>query len=248
MRTRAKGRGGPGAAALAMGALAAVLLAAPAGAGEAAAAEPGVIRTSGEAVVRAAPDRAEIDLAVVTRAAEAEAAARENARRQRAVTEALREALGESAELRTAGYGLRPDYRHPEEGEAPEIAGYTATSHVRAATGRLERVGPAVDAAIGAGANRVSSLRFTLEDETERRAEALRLAARRARAKARALAGALGLEIARVRELAESGAPGVPVRERALQLEAAEAGPATPVLPGTLELRAEVTLTAEIAE
>ena len=43
--------------------------------------------------------------------------------------------LGEEGELRTAGYVLHPDYCHPEEGEAPEIAGYTATnSSVRANT------------------------------------------------------------------------------------------------------------------
>ena len=108
----------------------------------------------------------------------------------------------------------------------------------------LSRVGRAIDAATASGANRIQALRFELKDELAARARALREAAVHARSKADALASALNLQIVRVLSLSEAGGPVVPMREAMLARAAADT--ATPIEPGTVEIRATVNLVVEV--
>src|SRR5690606_8835333 len=108
--------------------------------------------------------------------------------------------------------------------------------------------GAVIDAATKAGANQVQNIRFMLKDEQAVRAQALREATTKARAQAEAMASALGLKITRVLSVSDSG-PVVPVinemRMMAARAEAADVS--TPVIPGQIEVRANVTLTVEVA-
>ncbi|HWP24338.1 MAG TPA: SIMPL domain-containing protein, partial [Candidatus Binatia bacterium] len=157
-----------------------------------------VVTASGEAVINVEPDQAEIDVGVVTQARTAPDAAKENAAKLARVIAALKKQLGKNDEVKTAGYSLTPNYRYPREGGKPEITGYTATNVVRVRTANLDHVGKLIDAAMQAGANRVNRLVFTVQDEQGAQLQALRIASTKARAKAEAIAGALGLQIARV--------------------------------------------------
>jgi uncharacterized protein len=209
---------------------------------------PPVIRVSGESTISAKPDQAEINLGVVTQAETGEVAAAQNARKQDAVLAGLKQALGSGAEIKTISYSLTPNYRYPKEGGQPAISGYTASNVILAKTGELSQVGKAIDAAIKAGANNVQSLRFTLKDETAVRAQALKEAAVKARAKADALASALGLKIARVLLVDEGGQQVRPVYAEMgrMEMKAANAPP-TPIEAGSVEIEASVSLTVEIA-
>lgn len=111
----------------------------------------------------------------------------------------------------------------------------------------MKAVGEIVDSAIKAGANNVNGLEFMLRNEQEFRSRALREAATKARANAETLAAALGLKVARVLHVQE-GSPAVirPVREIAMQRMVADAASAIPMEPGTIEVRAQVTLTVEV--
>jgi uncharacterized protein YggE len=204
------------------------------------------IRVTGEAIIVARPDQALIDIGVVTQAQNAQDAASQNAQKQEAVISALRKALGAGADIKTTGYSLNPNYRYPERGGQPTITGYTASNTVEVKTGDIAQVGKVIDIATQSGANNIQSLRFMLRDEQAARANALREAAIKARAKADALAAALGLRVLRVLFVEESGqvAP-PPIYARA---EMAAAPAQTPVEPGTIDVRALVTLTVEIAQ
>ena len=206
---------------------------------------PAVIRVTGEATIDAKPDLAEINLGVVTQAETGQAAAAQNAKKQDAVLGELRKAMGAAAEIKTISYSLSPNYRYPKEGGQPTISGYTASNVVRVTTGELDRVGEVIDIATRSGANAVNSLQFTLKDEQAAASQALREAAIQARAKADALASALKVRIVRVLQAEEGGQPIRPMRLEAASFRGAEAAP-TPVEPGTIEVRATVTLTVEI--
>ncbi len=206
---------------------------------------PPSIRVSGEATITAQPDQARIDIGVTTQAQTAQAAAADNARRLETVLAELRRALGSGAEIKTVSYSLNPDYRYPKEGGKPTITGYTATNVVRVTLNDLTRIGQAIDAATQSGANQVQRLQFTLKDEQAAQSQALRAAAVKAKAQAEALAQALGLKIIRVLSVVESGAGVQPIM-RDVMLARAEAAASTPVEPGTIEVRATVTLTVEI--
>jgi uncharacterized protein YggE len=200
------------------------------------------IRTSGEAVVTAKPDRAQIDIGVVTQAATSQAAAEQNAKQIENTLSSLRGQLGAGADIKTIGYTLQPVYRYPREGGEPTITGYTATNTVRVTTDDLNAVGKVLDAATGTGANRIQNLRFTLKDKRAAQTQALREAAIEARGKAEALASELALKIVRVLSVVESGPVVIPVRD--LPFARAEAA-TTQIEPGTIEIRASVVLTVE---
>lgn len=203
---------------------------------------------TGEAVVQAQPDTAVLTLAVVTQNASASEAQAENASKTDAVLRAVRAAAGTGAEVRTSGYSLQPQYAY-REGVPPTITGYVARNAITVTTGELNRVGAVIDAASRAGANNVDGLAFILRNDAQARQRALSEATREAQAKARAVAQTLGGTVVRVVEVQEAGAfrPPVPLHAAEFgRMAAAQAAAPTPVEPGSLEIRAQVQLVAEV--
>jgi len=210
---------------------------------------PPSVTVTGEGIVTAEPDVAEIEIGVVTEAKAAPQASKENAAKLAKVIAEVKKLLGPGDEIKTLGYSLNPNYRYPREGGKPELTGYTATNVVRVRTGALQGVGSLIDAATQSGANKIQRLVFTLKDEDAAKHEALRNATAKAKSKAEDVARALGLKIARVLSVNEGEQAFRPVmRElRAGAVMAQEAAP-TPVEAGTVQIRSTVTLTAELAE
>jgi uncharacterized protein len=208
---------------------------------------PPVVRASGDGVVSLKPDQATVTIGVVTQATSADAAAAQNATQLTSVLKQLRSTLGSTADIRTSGYSLNPNYKYGN-GQSPTITGYTATNTVLVKIDDIARVGSVVDAATRTGANTIHGIEFGVKNEQAGRAEALKLAAQAARANANAIASALGLRVIRVRS-AESGQPvHVIPFQREFQARAADVVRApTPIEPGTLDFRATVTVTLEVA-
>ncbi len=203
---------------------------------------------SGDSIVKAEPDTAVLTLAVVTQNASASEAQAENASRTEAVVRAVRAAAGAGAEVRTSGYSLQPQFVY-KEGAPPSITSYIARNAVTVTMGELSRVGRVIDAASGAGANSVDGLGFTLRRDEQARRQALGDATREAVSKARLIAETLGGRFIRIVEVQESGTfrPPVPVYtgEYGRTAMSAQAAP-TPIEAGSLEVRAQVQLVAEI--
>lgn len=210
---------------------------------EAAVRMPPHIRTTGEATVTVRPDRAMIDVGVVTQADTSQTAVTQNALKLEATLARLRQLLGAGADIKTISYSVTPNYRYPREGGEPTIAGYTATNIVRVTLDDLSKVGNVIDTATQGGANQIQNLRFTLKDESTVKAQALREAAVKARASAHALASALDLTVVRVLSVVEAGSPVIPIRDVAF---AKAAGASTPIEPGTIEVNASVMITVEV--
>jgi uncharacterized protein YggE len=89
--------------------------------------------------------------------------------------------------LPSAGYSVSADYNDPKRAN-----GYVASSSLSAELSNLSLLGSVVDAALGAGANEVSDIRFLPKNEEAARARALELAVQRARSDAEVLAKAAG--------------------------------------------------------
>jgi len=210
---------------------------------------PPAIVASGDVTIAAEPDQAQIDLGVTTQARTAPEASKENAERVARVLTEVRKILAKGDEVRTSGYALNPQYRYPQGGK-PEIVGYMANNTVRVKLAKLDDVGRLIDAAMQAGANNVGRLLFTLKDEDAVRLEALRQASAKARAKTDAMAAALGLKVVRVLTVAEGERSMQPIMRQApmARSEAMAAAAPTPVEPGTVDVRATVTLTVEVGE
>lgn len=203
---------------------------------------------SGDSIVRSRPDTALVTVAVVTQAQTALAAQQENARKSEAVVRAVRAAAGAGAEVETSGYSLQPQYTY-RQNEQPLIQGYQARNGVNVTMGDLTKVGAVIDAATTAGANNVDNLSFTLRRDRPARDQALAEATRAALSKAQVIAQALGGRVTRVLEVQEATDQPRPVpiykteaMARAVSSDAAQ----TPVEIGTLDIRSQVQLVAEI--
>jgi uncharacterized protein len=208
------------------------------------------IRVTGDALVTAKPERAQIDVGVLTQEKQSQAAFSQNAKQLEAVTAALHKLLGPDADIKTTNYSLNPDYQYRPISAKPAVSGYTAVNVVRVTLDDLGKIGAVIDAATQAGANHVESVQFTVRDPQSLHVQALREAALKARASAEAIAAALNLKIVRIVSVEES-------RDSAIlpDVPAAEADPRPPGGPetppnqsGSIQASANVTLTAEVGQ
>lgn len=206
--------------------------------------DPRTVTVNASARVERAPDRAVATVAVETQAETAEAASQQNAQSMDAVLAALRN-LGVSGEaMRTTGYRLNPVYIPAERGETgPRVGGYRAVNMVEIRVDSLDELGAIIDAAIAAGANRVASLHFELQDMESARLEAIGLAVEKARREAEVVARAAGQRLGLPHSIQTSSEVPFPrpmYAERAVAMDMAQAQ--TPIESGTVTVTAHVTI------
>lgn len=206
------------------------------------AAPPPQIVTSASAEVQVTPNRATISIGVQSRAATAAQASAENSRRQRAVIDAIK-AKGVPAErISTSGFNVIPETRYDREGQqAPRTTSYLVSNMVNVDLQRIDLVGPVIDAALGAGANQINSLSFTVASADSARRVALTRAVEKARADAEAMARAAGGSLGELIELVASDAYMPPPRPLAMARMEAMQADAVPIEPGQEAIRASVT-------
>jgi uncharacterized protein len=204
---------------------------------------PPQIAVSGVGETRVTPDRAIINIGVLSRATTAAAAARENARKQQGIIDTLR-ALGIPREqISTTQFNVHPEMRHIPQSGRNEITGYSVNNTVRVEVRQLGQVAAAIDAALAKGANQINSLDFVVFNADEPRRRALAQAIERARLDAETMARAAGGSLGTLLELSTAYAP-VPVMRRDMMMATAARGQAdvaTPIEPGEEMIRAVVT-------
>ncbi|HTY54005.1 MAG TPA: SIMPL domain-containing protein [Candidatus Binataceae bacterium] len=207
---------------------------------------PHTIEVVGRGEVRVAPDLASLDFAIETHAKTADQAASDNAQLAQKVMQALQSKLGDKGKVWTLGYTLTPDYSDKPGEQTPKIIGYRAANSVHVETGAIDMTGGLIDAAIGAGANRVDSIDFGLRDESKARNEAITKAAKDAQTQAQTLANALGVKLKGVfRATTEGEERPMPRMARAVNFAAAANVP-TPIQPNQVTVPATVSLAYEI--
>jgi uncharacterized protein YggE len=126
------------------------------------------------------------------------------------------------------------------------ITGYRASHEVTIELDDFDLIALAIDRALGAGANELQGIEYSLTDDNSLRQEALADAVRAARNKADAMASAANVSIGRILEITESGGGSQPPSP-VYRMAAMEGAP-TPVLPGLVEVRAQVVVHYEIVE
>ena len=206
------------------------------------------IRTTGVGEVNVKPDEAHLEFGVETVAPTAQAASAENARRMERVIAALVAAGVPRNEIQTRGFAVYPDYEHNPQTPEPRIRGYRVSNTVVARTEAVAQIGKLIDAALAAGANRVSGVRFGVRNADVPRAEAIRRATARARTQAETIASALGVRLGPVLDATTADQPPryVPQLEAVAMRQAADAA-STPVEPGEQTITATVSLVFAIS-
>lgn len=201
------------------------------------------VRASGTGIVSIKPDQLQVTVNVITSADTASAAADANASQTTTVIGKLKELLGANADLQTVGYSVVPNYRYPQGGGTPTLTGFTATNSIRATSSDLNIGGRIIDVAVSAGATTVQGIAFGLKDNTSAVSQALRLATMNARTHADAIASGLGKSIGAITVAYESSSSAPSPLTASVDRTAATP---TPIESGTLQIRADVTIEAEL--
>jgi uncharacterized protein YggE len=162
--------------------------------------QPRIVTTATEEV-EIAPDRAVLTFTVQTRGRTAAAAGTENARIQAAVLDTLRRVGIASAQLKTQGVSISPEYEYPREGGRPTVVGYQAQNSIQVEVRQIAMIGTVIDAGLSRGATNVGGLRFFASSTEAATREAMRKAMQRARADADAIAEAAGGRVAGILEI-----------------------------------------------
>jgi uncharacterized protein YggE len=206
-----------------------------------------VVVTTGEGVVKAAPDQAWVMLAVESRSKNPKDAQAQNAKAMTSVQERLIAAGLPKDAIRTRSYDLNLESDWVNGRQVPR--GYIARNTIEVRLDDITRVGEVIDIAITNGANSVHGVRFDLKQRAALEREALKLATADARARAEAAAAGVGASIGRVVRIEEPNRVGFqPPMAMMREVAAAQDGRAvsTPVVAGEIEIRSMVVLTASL--
>ncbi len=187
------------------------------------------------------PDSATVVLGVETQAATAGEAQAVASTRMRAAIEALTSNGTAARDISTRQVSLSQMFDY--SGDTPRPAGYQATQSLGVRVRDLARLGPVIDAAVGAGANQVSEVSLELADPAAARAEARDLAMADARRTAEALARAGGVRLGLPISIRESGRDTSPphpmLRAKAEMAMSAD----TPIAAGETDFEVSVEVT-----
>ena len=204
---------------------------------------PPVIVTRGEATLKRAPDQAWVTIAAEARASTPAEAQRTAADAMKSVQAALtRAGLGDDA-IRTTGYSLQPDMEYVN-GRA-RVRGYVVRNQIEVRVDDLQKLGAVLDAAGTSGATSMAGLRFDLKNRASVEREALTQAVQDAMARARALAAGANATLGPILRIDEQTEMPVPMAYTAMRADVSAAAQ-TPISPGEIDIRAQVTLTVRI--
>ncbi len=211
-----------------------------------------ILSVSGTGVVSVKPDRAKIQMAILTEAPTAEKASAQNADSFNVLLKALLDEGITRDNIETVQYTIYPNYDY--NAKIPYILGYRAY-HVISVTvvptqgadlGKL--TGKIIDVAVASGVNQINSIQFTVSDDKikDLRNDALKEAVLDARKKADVMVAALGVHIVAVQQASESSYYPSPVYYREAAPVAAGAKASTELVPGELNITASVSIVYEI--
>lgn len=218
------------------------------------------IPVTGEGKVSVKPDVARVTVSIVTRGEFLKSAQEENSRKSNVLVGYLKSEGVLEKDIRTIGYNIYPQYSIPPpcvpggcpaqtvENRTPKIIGYEVRNAYEITIRDLTKAGDILTGVVGAGANEVSGISFTIDKSETLIAEARKKAIDNADEKAARLARDLGLRRGKLVSFSEGGYQPYFYEKAASGGRGgdyAETPPAPSIAPGETELRVNVTAVYE---
>ena len=186
------------------------------------------ITVSGSGQVTAKSDIATLHISVQTESANSKAAA-------------------DASKIETQNYSVYPQQNYDNKGRKTDLK-YICNNTMNVTVTNIARTGEVMDAAINAGATRLDSVDFGVNDTQKFKDAALRAAALDAKNKANILASALGRTVVNVISVNEDSVNVVPYRLMSFKAAARDnVETTTPVDPSDSKMESHVTIVFEIA-
>jgi len=210
---------------------------------------PSTVSVSGHGSVNVVPDTAQVTIGVDVTRPTLEEAQTESTAQANAIIDAIRENGVAAEDVQTSNFSVFVVRNYDETGVPSEITGYQITNQVNVTIRDITTVGDILSAVIGAGANNIWGVTFTVDDPTEAASEARVEAVENARRKAEELAAATGMSLGRVLAISE-GTQAMPYPMPYGRADAQMAGGAgaAPIEPGTNEVVVDVQVTYELVD
>lgn len=234
------------------------------------------ISLTGRSTVQVMPDRVAVSFSVENQEKTARDAIRVNAGMIDAAIQSLKEAGVDESEISTAYFNVYPVYEYREEpvecyyrdvvvqdgsetpGQKQELycpppvgrqilVGYKAVNSIIVESEDIDGAGIWIDAAVGAGANRVDYVYFVVSaaKQDEIRSKLTGEAIRDARSKAELAIAPLGMRITNVASINLDAYPVIYPR-KGYEYGQGSPSPTTPIIPGSQEVSATAHVTFEI--
>ncbi|WJE17069.1 SIMPL domain-containing protein [Halobacillus sp. ACCC02827] len=196
-----------------------------------------IMKVTGSGTVDVIPDRAVLEVGVVTEKESLEQAQKENA----AVTERVKRQLMQAGvpeeAIQTSQYTIFPEYDYVDGSQV--FRGYQVTHLLQITIDQVEQTGYLIDTAVANGANRVSSITFTIRNPEQAYQQALTKALAGAVAHAGTMAETMAVQLdptpIRMTEITNGTQPVQPFQKTQMLQ-----GSATPIQPGTIGASAAV--------
>ena len=201
------------------------------------------ITVTGEGTVSVAPDSANLRAGVITDAKTAQDAGSVNAAAMSAVMTVIKDAGIAAKDVQTFRYAIRPVY----DGGRPvreRIIGFQASNSVIVTIRELDKIGSLIDRLVGAGANDMGGVEFTVSDGSKALDAARSEAIADARRKAEVFAKAAGVKIGAPLTITEQSS-GL-ARPYPVMMRASGAPPETPIASGEQSLHVTVAVSFEL--
>lgn len=229
--------------------------------------DPSSLRTfsvSGEGKVIAVPDVAAFTFSVITEGGkDLNSLQEQNVEKVNHAIAFVKENGVEDKDITTEQYSVEPRYQYFNCGSAymrggepcppPEIVGYTVRQSVLVKVRDFSKAGEIIAGVVEKGANSVSQLQFTIDDESKVLADARAKAIEEAKEKAKQLASAAGFSVGKLISISEGGSYPFPYRSMQMQMSdeygmggAAQEKTAPAIEAGSQEVTVSVTLRYEI--
>ncbi len=208
------------------------------------------LAVTGTAEVTVTPDICYLGFGVETEDKHSAVAAyKANASIVEAVLAAVKAQGIEPKDIQTGGLTVSPRYRYEEKTGRQILEGYLVSHSLRVNVRDLGKVSSVLDAAVNAGATRVSNVSFTVENPKKYNQEARIEALKAARVKAEKIAEVTGVKLGRPISISEvePGSYGGYYAQANVeaQYRGGELGE-TPLAPGQTKLSHTVNITYEI--
>ena len=200
---------------------------------------------SGEGKVFAKPDIGLVRVVIFSEAATPQEAEKVNSPKSEKVVNFLKTQGIAEKDIKTSEYNISPQYAYPRN-EEPQIKSYLVYQELEIKIRNLDKAGVIIGGVVSAGANKVTDLRFTIDDLDELKNQARSEAIAKAKKKANELEGQLGIRLGKIVNFYENAGGFSPVfYEKALSSPSQGGG--GPTLPaGENEIIINITLTYQV--
>jgi len=206
--------------------------------------QPNTISVTGNGIAYGQPDIATGLIGVETRDVDPAKAVDDNTTKMNAIMAAIKELGIEDKDLQTSNFSVNAQQDYDENGQPKGTFVYVVNNTLTVTIRDLTKVGQVLGKAVGAGANAINGVSFSVNDPAALESQARDKAMADAKARAEQLAKAAGVTLGAPTSISEFTSGPVPYEAKGFAADAAGGGGGpVPVSQGQIQVSLQVNVT-----